>query len=174
MEDLRFVADLVDKFFQGQAIKKKLTRLHELDITRFEKWLQVEFGLFLAEQESVTNLALEGHYNVDGRKTDRLWAFVDLVFRKKNCAKDSLLCVELKQCTSFATCLSKMIKDLRKTNALKEWEGERLRDCFFLGIHEYKDEEDVIDCVSKKYNLPSRQRVISKSIGRTGYSYTIF
>lgn len=173
MEDLRFVTSVVDGFFRKPLVRKKLKIIREKGITGWEKWAQVELGIFLDDHESVMQAGREEMFEVDQRKSNRSTAFIDFVFRKKNCAKDLLLGVELKQSDSFTTCLSKMIEDANKLYALK---GKTLRECYLLGIHNKENPDKVIECIWEKCGtfLPSKKRIISQPIGFTGYSYTIF
>ncbi len=173
MEDLRFVSSVVDGFFSNTQIRKRLKLIREKNISGWEKWAQVEFGIFLDEHDSVMQAGREGMFAIDGRKSDRTKAFVDFVFRKKNCTKDLLLGVEHKQVDSFTSCLSKMIEDANKLWGLK---GRNLRQCYLLGIHNKENPENVVESVWERCGeiLPSKKRIVSKPIGLTGYSYTIF
>lgn len=173
MEDLRFVASVVDDFFGQPWVRKKLSSIREKEIKGWEKWVQVELCMYLHEHEAVMQPNREEKFLVDRRKSDRNLAFVDFVFRKKNCTKDLLLGVELKQVDSFTTCVSKMIEDANKFYELK---GNTLRDCYLLGVHEKVKPEEVVESVWDRCCsfLPSKKRIISQPIGRTGYSYTIF
>lgn len=91
----------------------------------------------------------------------------------RNCTKDLLLTLELKQFDSFSTCLSKMISD---SNKLWELNGKALRDCYLLGINNKEAPETVVECVWKRCGnlLQSKKRIVSRFIGSTGHSYTIF
>lgn len=173
MEDLRFVAGLVEKFFEDKTIKKKLRFIRESRISGWEKWMQVEFGMFLDGHTEVMQADREQKFAVDGRKTYKTRAHIDFVFRKKNCAIDQLLGVELKRRNSFHTCLAGMIEDANKFYTLK---GKDLRGAYCLGIHTEKDQDYVINTVWEQCReiLPSKQRIISRQISDTDYSYTIF
>lgn len=174
MKDLQFISQLFSEFFKNNHIKKRLKIIKNKQITGWEKWLQVEFGVFLDDHDIVMESGREGIFSVDRRKdTDKTKIYVDFILRKKNCTKDFYLAIELKQADSFRTCLGRMIDDANKIYKIR---GGNLRECFMVGIHNSEEHDLVISESWERCSsfLPSKKRIVTRPIGRTGFSYTIF
>lgn len=173
MEDLRFVHRLVEEFFSKRRVRSSLKVIKDKEYTDWEKWLQIELGSFLGDHPETSEYYKEKLFLTDKRKDkERDRVFVDLLFRRKNCTIGYFLGIELKQSNSFTSCLRKMLEDCNKIDKVK---GSEIRECFMLGVHPKISEDEAIkETLERHGNLPSKKRVIAKSIGNTGFSYTLF
>lgn len=174
-KDLEFLASLADDFFSQRSIRKTLSVINEEEISGWEKWLQVEFASFVHDHQDIKAWGRETPYSTDKRITKaRERCAVDFILHQKY--KQSHLALELKQIDSIARCTQAMIKDIQKMLTIRQSEFD-IRSVWCLGVH--IDEGPAKPLMEIKYYAEKldfdfdEKLFATKSIGKTGYAYTI-
>lgn len=174
--DFAFVSELVDDFFRRVTIKRALKIIESHTISGWEKWLQVEFAAFIQGRPDVAEWCREFRYGLDRRVSkSRSTCSVDFSIRQKN--KQSWIAVEMKQIKSPASCIKYMVKDVGKISKIKTSEDD-IRSVWCIGVH-LVEEPDEAQRLSLYYADQdgislNKKHFVSKQIGRTGYSFTLF
>ncbi len=176
LRDLEFLNTLAEEFFKQMHIRKTLMVIREENISGWEKWLQIEFSVFLRKYEEVKSWGRESPYTLDQRiaKAQQKCA-VDFIIHQKR--KHSQLALELKQIDSPVSCIVAMLKDIKKMWSIRTSEFD-IRSVWCLGVHN----EDSFESIHRNIvyqagvqNIEIQPKmIVSKKIGKTGYGFTIF
>jgi len=188
--DFDFVFKLIADFVDTKAVQKRLKLIDELCGTQgkrthdYEKWLQIEFAMFLHQNEinEVADWGRERRYNLDGRKKDSIKSkqttTVDFWLKRKYQKISGETLIEFKRAKSINGCVSRMIKDgslLRKITKSKH----DIRSFWMVGFHPSENEShNVFD---KAFKQEERQQewvkyrnIKTRSIKGTGLSFSVF
>ena len=179
MTDADFIISVFKKFFLTKELRKHFEIMGEGDIKKCEHWIQVElYNFFRTHCHKEFECHREYLAFVDQRKNNpHKKMFVDFAFRQKGFKKDKYILLELKYHSSPKTCISGMIKDYNKVNAVMR-SIANARSFFALGIHlknrmtkaeiknyiinNEEDEEEI-----------TRDAIITNFIPRTDFAFTI-
>lgn len=176
-EDFNFVLNLADEFFAQKEVQKKFQLINEHDITGWEIWFQIEFTNFLNKHRDVSEIIREQGYTIDKRTSGKQKSmYIDLLFRKRNCAKDRYIAVEIKQNQSASLCIKGMIDDIRKIWKLKQSEDD-LRSMWCLGIYPTIDNDKITELIEKYTDNTDVELngslIGTRKIPATVFSYTL-
>ena len=176
LQDLTFLDSLFSAFFKRKAIKDTLAAIREDSIRGWEKWLQIELAVYLRKHKEVKAWGRETQYLLDKRVAKvRSKCAIDFIIHQTR--KHSHLAVEIKQLNATKSCIDRMLRDMRKMNKIRGSEFD-IRSVWCLGIHNATDADEVLRKVG--YYAGELQveidpkLVVTRPIGRTGYSYTLF
>ncbi|MDP9500149.1 hypothetical protein ACNO7L_10840 [Bisgaard Taxon 45] len=168
-KDFEFLRSIFEKFFNQKSTQKKLNLFDELDVSDWEKWLQIELMFFLNELDEVAEVKREERCFLDKRKEkDRDNCVIDFLVRQKKA--HSAIPIEVKRDKVAKTCISKMINDIKKYEKIKPSNLPTNRLLWCIGVHNQVTEEYINDLVSE-FNTGL---VFSMSIKNTQYMITLF
>jgi len=175
-QDFEFVSTLADQFFRSPHIKKSFHTIDEAGLTGWEKWLQIEFAIYLESQDSIAGWKREAHYHLDGRvAAGKKKCSVDFVIKQK--WKWSHLALEVKQIKSADRCVDHMVKDKARIAAIRGTQFD-IRSVWSLGVHQFVDSDEakrLAHYYADSYGVAFDPRLISShKIAKTNYAYTIF
>lgn len=174
--DFDFIASLADEFFRGTHVKHILGAIDESAMTGWEKWLQIEFASFLGTHKGVRAWWRESKYELDQRVLDsRKTCAVDFLIHEK--WKQSHLALELKQANSPNGCIKGMLRDKKKISTIKYAKFD-IRSVWCLGVHREEEPSEIRRLTNyhadKMRTAIKPALLVTKSIGKTGYAYTVF
>ncbi|MEW8521642.1 MAG: hypothetical protein AB2552_01175 [Candidatus Thiodiazotropha endolucinida] len=135
LEDLNLAVNMIDEFLTNEHIVKGLNSIVDIGITGWEKWWQIEFGLFLDQYPGLTEWDMEHEFEVDRRTSDGDRLFIDFGFKMKGWP-DSYVFLELKQDDDYKKCINQMFKDAEKLETLKtrSLDGVSKRNVYVIGL----------------------------------------
>lgn len=175
-QDFEFLSQLVSSFFARKSVRETLSVISELEISGWEKWLQIEFAKFCKSHEDVAEWDRELRYGLDRRLSrGKASCAIDFLIRQKY--KRSPLAIELKQNASPSGCIKAMTIDMAKVNKIR-YSQDDLRGVWCVGVHPAKPADEIKRLV--RYHADEQQLridsslVLTKPIGRTGFSVTLF
>ncbi len=155
--DFEFSTDLLSSFFKKRDIVKRFQLIEESKLTGWENWLKIELAMYISKQPDIAEFGVEWRFNVDQRtstSSKQESAAIDLCFRKKHCAANKFIGVELKQAPSYETCISNIVNDVKKVYSLRKKanDGNELRHLFVLGIFQNQEanQEAIKNRIEKK------------------------
>jgi hypothetical protein len=174
--DFIFICDLAQQFFRKTHVRRALLAISEDSMTGWEKWLQIELAQFLRDHKKVKAWWRESKYALDGRLiAARKKCAVDFLIHQKG--KQSHMALELKQANAMNNCIAGMLRDLKKISCIRGGAYD-IRSVWCLGVHKTKSSSDVLRrtrYLADGAKISFDEKLfISASIGKTGYSYTIF
>lgn len=175
-EDFKFVYDLSRAFFKKTHIKKTISLIKLESLTGWEKWVQIEFSAHILEHEGIKAWDREYRYKLDQRvRSLRQNCAVDFVVHQKG--KHTHMAIELKVKKTPNSCIRGMARDHNKIAAITKKEND-IRSAWCLGIHLSEHEDTVFERVKKHMGDPNiwmdKALFRSETIGKTGYSFTVF
>lgn len=139
-DDLNFLKELANDFFQQTEIVNKLNQFIENRIKGWEIWLQVEFALFLFNHPNVSEIEREKRYELDKRMSkDKNICSIDFLIRQK--FKQSAIPLEIKQHENASNCICYMLKDIEKYEKVKGSGTTTGRSLWCLGVHPTVEED---------------------------------
>jgi len=185
-KDFEFICDLMIDFVKQAHIQNTFIVIDKQCITGWETWFQVEFATFLSKHIDVGSWEREQPYQVDGRKKmDKNNAIVDFKVRKKRTKIDRMITLEFKQNSSRGSCITNMIYDLQKIEAIKSSSSQDMRSYWAIGVHPRHDtchasadkehiKNDILK-KSKKFSFGLIEEcIVTRYIPNTNLAYTIF
>ncbi len=145
LEDLDLVVNMLDELLAKEHIVRGLNKIVDIEITGWEKWWQVEFGLFLDEYPGLAEWDMEHEFEVDCNTSNGDRIFVDLGFKMKGWP-DSYVFLELKQNDDYKKCIDLMFKDAEKFEALKKKsvDGVSKRNVYAVGLFRKHDVDYIL------------------------------
>lgn len=173
--DLEFLEDIATEFFAQRSIRRTLQVISDQSISGWEKWIQVEFATFIHDHDNVKAWSRETPYATDQRiEKARSRCAVDFIIHQKH--KQSHLALEIKQVKSVSRCARAMVEDIVKMWTIRKSEFD-IRSVWCLGIHQAAPEAEVLRKLNYhadelNVNL-SPSLIVTKAIGRTGYSFSL-
>ena len=182
-DDFAFVCEHLNAFVNRANIRRTLDLIDEVGITGWEKWWQVEFAAWLADEDSIGEWAMEECFLTDRRtRTAKNFIAMDVGFRLKGFSTREFLFVELKQHRDWTKCIGNMLRDIdkRETAQKRSESGLRIRNFFVAGVYLTEDttRASIADHVEERAavcDLPlERRHVHTRVIADTPYSLTIF
>ena len=177
-KDFDFIISLMDSFVKQTAIQQKLNTIEKYNITGWEIWFQVEFASHLSKHPDVADWEREEQFNLDKRTNNhRNKMAIDFLVRKKRFSKNTFIALELKQHSSVETCITNMLKDVKKVLDIKKSE-DYFRSYWNIGIHPKKSKSMIKDIIVKKerqcdVTLYEDYREV-RFIPNTNFAYTVF
>ncbi|MDJ0042276.1 hypothetical protein ACQV2C_13805 [Pantoea allii] len=118
LKDFKLIKELLLDFLSKKEIKAKFSHVINNQYNDWEKWFQIEFEYFLLNEKNY-HTRRELKANSDKRsKLNRLYMFVDLIFRKPNTAKDQYIYIEFKRAVKATTLVKKMLEDITKVRSI--------------------------------------------------------
>lgn len=178
-QDFDYVAQLVNGFFTQQRVGRSLQLIEEYEITGWEVWFQVEFAHFLSQHESQPEWERERSIDYDHRmEKERNFCRPDFIIRKKRWRKESYTLLEVKQHPEAGTCLSNMIKDVKKISKIKESSLD-VRGYVVLGIHRRQKKGELRELIESRFKAenmkpPPKKNVLVRYIPGSNYAYSMF
>ncbi len=167
-KDLNFLKIMIEEFFSKKQLKDKLKKFPALELSGWEIWLQVEFLLFLSENERVAEVYREQRCALDGRKSKFKYdCAIDFLIREKNA--QSYIPLEIKQNRSAAQCIRNMKKDIEKYERIKKSDSYTDRSVWCLGIHKSVQRDYLEDLIEFDPNY-----MFIYEIKGTEYTVTLF
>lgn len=174
---LEFCSDTAQRSFRS-----KLKNIGELKLKGWEKWLQIEFSMFLHAHPTIVfdNGSREYCYELDQRMANRCKAYADFAFRKKKSSKDLRIVLEFKAHPSQTSCVRGMIADCEKIWSVRGSDDD-MRSFWVVGFHESAGKsveelkEKALELVNEKHEQEIRKSMLEcMLVGKTGYALTIF
>ncbi len=180
LQDFDFVCGLLDKFCADTRVRSVLKKIGSHDLTGWEKWIQVEFAIFLHDHDDVADFCREYEYQLDQRKANRAKAYADFSFRKKGMSKDVKIILEFKANRKLRACIDGMVADWNKIECVRASDDD-IRSFWVVGFHGLdgcKPEEilkSVSQMVAEKMSIKLfKNRLKTTAIGKTGFAVTLF
>lgn len=152
-DDLEKIVDVLNKFFKDKRITTSLKIFKEFGLTGWEKWWQMELGVFLAHDPNIAEWDIEHPFEVDKRtKLNQSRMALDIGFRLKSHKKDEWYFIELKQADSYMECIAKMSSDAAKVFSAKNssFDNLKVRYIACAGIFLKSNEDAVLDYAEKQ------------------------
>jgi hypothetical protein len=173
--DQEFIHSLTQDFFGTKRVHETLTLITDCGISGWEKWLQIELARHCYSRKDVKEWNREVRYSLDQRSANRAATAIDFLVHQKH--KHSPLGIELKQVKSPRACVKAMLRDKKKVWNIK-WSQNNLREVWCIGIHNAEDPQRVqaiadFEAKEVKYEY-APSSFLSKRIGRTAFSFTVF
>jgi hypothetical protein len=177
--DFKFTWALLTDFFGQKRIQRTLHAIHETGVSGWEKWWQVELALYLSDRDEVGDWNMEERFFTDRRRSvDKDSIAVDLCFRRKRCAKEAMIYLELKQDEDWQRCIENLLRDALKAFQAqsRSQEGASWRNFFVAGMYPSAPKVEVHDYLKKRLaDLDIDWDIIdTKFISGTPYSLTMF
>lgn len=173
--DFAFVSRLADGFFARKTIKDTLNTVSELEITGWEKWLQIEFAKYCKSHPEISEWKRELRYELDRRLSkNKATCAIDFFIRQKH--KHSPMGIEIKQHRSARSCIKAMLDDKEKVRRIR-LSSDDLRGVWCVGIHENTNKcvHNLVAFCAKEQGIDlDPNQVFTQRIGRTAYSVTVF
>lgn len=180
LQDFSFVCGLLDEFCTSTRVRSALKKIGSHDLTGWEKWIQIEFAIFLHDHNHVADFRREHGYSLDQRKAKRSKAYADFSFRKKRTNKNVKILLEFKANRKLRACIDGMIADWDKILCVRT-NDDNIRSFWVVGFHGIDGcepeeiEHSVFEMVKKKTSVTLfKNRLKTIVIGRTGYAVTLF
>lgn len=172
-DDLNFLKELANDFFQQTEIVNKLNQFIENQIKGWEIWLQVEFALFLFNHSDVSEIEREKRYKLDKRMSkDKDICSIDFLIRQKY--KQSSIPLEVKQHENASHCIRYMLKDIEKYEKVKGSSITTGRSLWCLGVHPTVEDDYLTRLINEnKFREINPDYVFSKNIEGTQFSFTL-
>ncbi|MFP3847794.1 hypothetical protein [Pseudomonas sp. W5-01] len=175
--DFEYMRDLIEDFFKRPAIRSSLKVIDEAGITGWEVWFQIEFARFLAAHDSEPDWGRECAIEFDYRREkNRNFLKADFIIRKKHWAVDRWIALEVKQHVNAGNCINNMVTDLAKVAKMRKSELD-MRSIWALGIF-LDDEKDIPEMIRERLinagQTYHEERMVTKTISRTSFSYALF
>ncbi len=181
MDGLEYTYRLFEDFFSRKRIQRSFAMIDEVNVSGWEKWWQIEFALFLSDDDDIAEWDMEVEFHTDLRKEKKKnYIAIDVSFRPKGLAKDKFIFLELKQNKDYVTCLRNMLLDAEKVfnSHSKSLDGVKIRDFFVVGMYPSVEKKKITDClmeIQKDYDVEvEKTEIKTKFIPNTDYSFTIF
>ena len=186
--DFNFTVNLFENFFKRKKIQKKfkkftkLKELHDIEITGWEIWWQIEFALYLFNNDTVSWWEREWRYPFDKRMSNKNEMSIDFLVRQKGTKLGKYIALELKQHIDAKKCVLGMLEDIDKVHSMRQSASD-IRSYWNIGIYKYtKDREDEQEMIKKiileyiEYNGSSKAEDFIKifQIGKTEFYCIIF
>lgn len=176
--DFLYINELVSDFVSQKQFVNALRLIYEQEITGWETWFQVEFSRFLSTHHTEPvwgrELALEFDYR---KEKEKYFLKPDFLIRKKGWRKESYAALEVKQHRDSATCISNMMKDLKKVGKIRASELD-LRTYWALGLFPTESTQDPLQLIYTKSELAdveiNQSCCVAYKIPRTNYTYALF
>jgi hypothetical protein len=178
--DFDFTWEVLTDFFKQKGIQRALAAIEESGVTGWEKWWQIELALYLWDHEDVAEWNMEERFYTDLRRNvEKDSIAVDLSFRRKRCAKDAWIFLELKQDADWKRCIENMLRDAKKVFSAqsRSHEGAAVRSFFVAGIYPSETKSEVHDYIEGRLDeLQVDWDLVmnTKFIADTPYSFTMF
>ncbi|NOZ91214.1 MAG: hypothetical protein GXO60_08035 [Epsilonproteobacteria bacterium] len=176
-KDFKFIISLMDGFVKQASIQQTLNTIEMYNITGWEIWFQVEFASYLSKNIEVAEWYREEQFNIDKRKNNhRNKMAIDFLVRKKRFSRDTFIALELKQHSSIETCITNMLKDVKKILDMKSSENY-CRSYWSIGIHPKESKKVIKNKISKKEEqcgIYLSEYIEIRFIPNTNFAYTIF
>jgi hypothetical protein len=180
--DFDFTWEVLTDFFNQKGIQRALDAIEDNGVTGWEKWWQIELALYLSDHEDVAGWNMEERFYTDLRRSvEKDSIAVDLSFRRKRCAKDAWIFLELKQDADGKRCIDNMLRDAKKVFGAhsRSHEGATVRSFFVAGIYLSESSEskkDVHDYIADRLSELEMEESRAKTqfIAGTPYSLTMF
>ena len=130
--DFDFTVKLFDNFFKKKKIQKKfkkfteLKNLHDIEITGWETWWQIEFSLYLFylldKGDTVSWWEREWRYPIDKRVSSKRKSemSIDFLVRQKHAKVGQYIALELKQDIDAKICINGMLADIDKVYSMRQ------------------------------------------------------
>ena len=148
-DDLGKIGNLLLDFFEEERIHRTLDTIHQSEASGWEKWWQIEFAIWLDNNDDqIAEWDMEHSFQTDKRTRlaqDRM--ALDIGFRLKRHEKDDWYFVELKQAVDYRRCIDNMCKDAEKVYSAKilSTSGLSIRYIACAGLfHAVEDRDEVI------------------------------
>jgi len=154
------ISETILEFFKEKRVSESIAKFHEMKVTGWEKWWQMEFAVFLDSYSKITEWDMEHKFQTDKRSSlgqDSM--ALDIGFKFKGGKKDEWYFVELKQALSYKECISRMMLDANKVFSARKKSSDGLLISYIAcaGIF-LNEEEDVIldyaEVCAKKDDIP--------------------
>jgi len=186
--DSNFVLELILKFVENKSVNEKLQLIERIrlsdgtQIYDWEKWLQIEFAMFLFEEDSLADWGREKKYWLDGRKKYRIKykesTTVDFWVKRKHQKISGEILIEFKRARSINGCISKMIKDGSLLRRIKKSNSE-IRSFWMVGFHPSENERHNVNDKAIKHEHTLKEEIKgatieTKPIKNTELSLSIF
>ncbi|WP_324005051.1 hypothetical protein [Aeromonas hydrophila] len=188
--DLEFIHKLTSDFVESLSVTNKFQLIENLIETPdkrvhdYEKWLQIEFAMFLYQRQNseVSDWGREKNYLLDRRLKSRIkhkrTTTVDFWLKRKYQKYPGEILIEFKRAKSINSCVKQMIDDgalLRKINKSEH----TVRSFWMVGFHPSETESHkVFDKAFKqeaKLNEWINDRKLkTERIEGTNLSFSIF
>lgn len=189
--DFDFTVKLFDNFFKKKKIQKKfkkfteLKKSHDIEITGWETWWQIEFSLYLFylldKGDTISWWEREWRYPIDKRISSKRKGemSIDFLVRQKHAKIGQYIALELKQDMDAKICIKGMLEDIDKVYSMRQSSSD-IRSYWNIGIYKYsKDNGDETEMIKKMIldydGLSTFEDFIELSqIGKTEFYYVIF
>jgi hypothetical protein len=148
--DFEFTVELLAAFFSRKRIQNTLARIWDTGVTGWEKWWQIEFAMFLSEQEEIAEWKMEEEFHTDLRMgTAKDFMAIDICFRRKQFASNHFVFLELKQDRDWKRCIGNMLTDAEKFGMSKtrSLSGKQVRSFWLVGVHPGDSKAEVHDYI---------------------------
>jgi hypothetical protein len=178
--DFDFTWDLLTEFFGQKRIQNALLAIHECGATGWEKWWQIELAIYVSAHDDVGDWNMEERFFTDLRRNVQKDSIaVDLSFRRKRCAKDASIFLELKQDADWKCCIENMLRDATKVFSAQKrsHEGTAVRSFFVAGIYPREPKAEVHDYIEGRLDelqVDWDLTMNTKFIADTPYGFTMF
>lgn len=124
------IGDVLLDFFRAKRIRESLDARHQLEISGWEKWWQIELAIYLASAESIAEWDMEKAFGSDCRmEPEQERMAVNIGFRLKHNTKGEWYFVELKQDDDYKKCIDKMCSDAGRIFAMRKHSFDGIRVC---------------------------------------------
>ena len=170
----------MEEFCTNSRVRNTLKTISQSKLTGWEKWLQIEFLMFLQKHPEICDPKNEQLYYLDGRKSDQKKAYADFSFRKKFSEKSSRVVLEFKANNRLSTCIDGMINDWIKICCVRQSE-DNMRSFWVVGFHRIENKEiGQIEKIIKKLVEERSKWKIGQNLIKTipvsnsGYAVTLF
>ena len=181
--DFLFTRDHISQFFDRGAVRSALDLISEVGITGWEKWWQVEFATWLAENDGIGDWVMEEKFLTDLRRNGKKDSVaIDIGFRLKGFSTKEMLFVELKQNPNWQQCIKNMLLDIEKVGSAQTYSVENkfmIRNFFVVGVYPTgnttkKDVHDYIQNRADELEISvEREHIFTKFIQGTLFSVTM-
>lgn len=174
--DFEFMKSLAVDFFNKKTIKDTISIIEDSEITGWEKWLQIEFSKFINDRDNISDWVREWRYDLDKRSSkSKSKCSIDFSIKQKH--KHSWIAVEIKQINSAASCIKSMHNDILKVYKIKQSQDD-IRSIWCIGVHIHEDPLTIKSLIAKNSTLKeielNHNHFLTKKIGKTGFSFTLF
>lgn len=182
-QDFTFVRCSLEEFFNRGAVQRTLDRIHDVGISGWEKWWQVELCAWLSQHETIGDWVMEEVFLTDlRRKNARDNIAIDIGFRMKGFSSKEMLFLELKQNADWRLCIENMLRDVGKVDCAQRYSENNLaiRNFFVVGLYPTGDTtkklvHDYIESRASELEIPlERGHVFTKFVPNTPFSVTVF
>lgn len=188
--DLEFIYNLISDFVDSLSVGNKLQLIESLintpekKVHDYEKWLQIEFAMFLYQRQNgdISDWGREKTYLLDRRLKSRIkhrkTTTVDFWLKRKYQKLPGEIIIEFKRAKSINECVKRMINDgslLRKINR----SDNIIRSFWMVGFHPSETEGHTV--FDKAFKQEARlnewvndRKLKTERIEGTNLSFSIF